>query len=173
MTKKTFDVLAKELSDALLTLRPLGGSECFSRHFVDGEEVYLADVKFFRGEIERLRSRLPAQGGQEPLLWCCHVRGPDDIYAAPDYVTALAWSDAMNEINWKANSRLNIGDPTSFQDCLIKAVPAPWPHSPEAHAKNLPESIRGFSDPSAHPSTERRGPRHPGAISPEPPENAQ
>lgn len=86
---------------------------------------------------------------RQPFLWCCHVRGPDDVYAAPDYMTALAWSDALNEINWRGASDLKIENPKSFEDCLIKAVPAPWPHTAEAHATNLPRSIADFSDPSA------------------------
>lgn len=81
------------------------------------------------------------------ILWCCHVRGPDDVYAAPDYITALAWSDAINELNWTARSGLDTKNPTSFEDCFLKAVPAPWPHSPWAHAEDLPRSIEGFSDP--------------------------
>jgi hypothetical protein len=81
------------------------------------------------------------------ILWCCHVRGPDDVYAAPDYETALMWSDVLNETNWKARSGLSVEDPKSFEDCLIKAVPAPWPHSAEAHAEDLPKSIAGFACP--------------------------
>jgi hypothetical protein len=81
------------------------------------------------------------------ILWCCHVRGPDDVYAAPDYETALMWSDVLNETNWKASSGLSVEDPKSFEDCLIKAVPAPWPHSAEAHAEDLPKSIAGFACP--------------------------
>jgi hypothetical protein len=89
-----------------------------------------------------------------PFLWCCHVRGPDDVYAAPDYVTALAWSDALNEINWRGASSLKIENPKSFEDCLIKAVPAPWPYSPELHAENLPKSIAGFTAPTDSPRNE-------------------
>lgn len=83
------------------------------------------------------------------ILWCCHVRGPDDVYAAPDYITALAWSDAINELNWTARSGICAKNPNSFEDCLLKAVPAPWPHSPEAHAEDLPRSVMGFSDPGS------------------------
>lgn len=85
------------------------------------------------------------------ILWCCHARGPDDVYAAPDYETALKWSDILNETNWwkPENPALAIKPPASFQDCLIKAVPAPWPHSPESHAEDLPKSIEGFRAPAS------------------------
>ena len=81
------------------------------------------------------------------ILWCCHARGPDDVYAAPDYETALRWSDVLNETNWRSGSGLKIPNPVSYADCLIKAVPAPWPHSPESHAEDLPKSIAGFRAP--------------------------
>lgn len=48
MSVKDWETAARKLSDALLTLRPLGGSECVSRHFIDGQEVYLADTDYFR-----------------------------------------------------------------------------------------------------------------------------
>lgn len=70
------------------------------------------------------------------ILWCCHVRGPDDIYAAPDYETALKWADATNALNWRGHT------PADYSDCLIKAVPAPYPGSAEEHASQLAESIR-------------------------------
>jgi hypothetical protein len=83
------------------------------------------------------------------ILWCCHVRGPDDIYAAPDYETALKWSDMINATNWRAeNPSVRIKDPTCFEDCLVKAVPALWPYSAEEHAKDLPKSIEGFRVPA-------------------------
>jgi hypothetical protein len=85
-----------------------------------------------------------------PLLWCCHVRGPDEVHAAPDYETALAWSDMLNAMNWRsANPAVRLKDPVSFEDCLIKAVPALWPHSRESHAEDLPKSIAGFAIPNA------------------------
>lgn len=88
----------------------------------------------------------------DKILWCCHVRGPDDLYAAPDYETALKWADMLNATNWRAeNPAVRIKDPTSFEDCLIKAVPALWPYSSESHAEDLPKSIAGFAVPTDHP----------------------
>lgn len=82
------------------------------------------------------------------FLWCCHVRGPDDVYAAPDYETALRWSDILNEMNWRSDKypkHPSFENPKSYEECLVKAAPAPWPHSPESHAEDLPKSIVGFT----------------------------
>lgn len=102
-------------------------------------------------EIERLRTGV-AQQPPSAFLWCCHVRGPDDVYAAPDYETALAWSDILNEMNWRSGAYpkpLGFQNPASYADCLVKATPAPWPYSAEAHAEDLPKSIAGFAPPSS------------------------
>lgn len=80
------------------------------------------------------------------ILWCCHVRGPDDVHAAPDYNTALKWSDTLNEINWKGPTGL---PPTSYDEFLIKAGPAIWPWSAASHAEDLPKSIAGFAQSNA------------------------
>lgn len=76
------------------------------------------------------------------ILWCCHVRGPDDVYAvyaAPDYETALRWADIINALNWHG------APPSSYEDCILKAAPAVWPWSAEAHAENVSKSIRDFT----------------------------
>lgn len=85
------------------------------------------------------------------ILWCCHVRGPDDVYAAPDYKTALAWADILNVMNWHHKDYpkpAGFKNPESYDECLVKAVPAPWPHSPESHAEDLPKSIADFAMPA-------------------------
>lgn len=64
----------------------------------------------------------------EDILWCCHVRGPDDVLAAPDYETALMWADRINEVG---------GDLARKMDILYSAVPAPWPHSKDSHQYDL------------------------------------
>lgn len=73
------------------------------------------------------------------ILWCCHVRVPDDVHAAPDYATALKWADLTNALDWRGQP------PVSFEDCLLKAVPALWPWTAEAHAEDLPKSVRDFT----------------------------
>ena len=80
---------------------------------------------------------------QPDILWCCHVRGPDDVYASPDYETALAWADMMNSLNWECRTDA----PPSWYECLIKAAPAVWMWSKEEHESELPKSLRQFSRP--------------------------
>lgn len=46
--------IAKELSDTLLTIAPLGGSECFRR---TGDD-YFADPKYFRVRIQHEKQAL-------------------------------------------------------------------------------------------------------------------
>lgn len=50
--------IAKELSDTLLSLRPLGGSELLTRHGKGDSETYLADAKHFRLVIANTRNEL-------------------------------------------------------------------------------------------------------------------
>lgn len=85
--------------------------------------------------------------GAIEILWCCHARGPDDVHAAPDYETALAWSDILNAVNWRGLNG-TVVPPASYDDCLIKAAPAIWPHSAELHAEDMPKSIAGFAIPA-------------------------
>lgn len=77
--------------------------------------------------------------GPASILWCCHVRASDDVFPAPDFATALKWADWYYE-------RFDVptikgGDPHMP---VLRAVPAPWPHSPELHAEHLAETIADF-----------------------------
>ena len=89
-------------------------------------------------ELARLYEAAPAsplpEGG---LLWMMHVRGPDDIYPAPDYETAVSWCDIANGFNGDSKSP------------LIRAVPAIWTGTSESHAAGLPEAIKGWTLPAA------------------------
>lgn len=81
------------------------------------------------------------------ILWCCHVRGPDDVHAAPDYETALAWADGIND-RFGPHTRKDENYP------ITRAAPAIWPWSAEAHAESLPKSIAEFAPRSpAHTET--------------------
>lgn len=83
----------------------------------------------------------PSPGGDDAsrkLLWMMHVRGPDDIYPAPDYETAVSWCDYVNDLLAKA-----------APDVMTKAVPAIWTGTPEAHAADLPKAIEGWTLPAA------------------------
>lgn len=79
----------------------------------------------------------PLPGGGD-ILWMMHVRGPDDIYPAPDYETAVAWCDYVNDVLAKA-----------VPEVMTKAVPAIWTLSPQEHAAYLPEAIKGWTLPAA------------------------
>ncbi|MGB7022334.1 MAG: hypothetical protein WBD73_00915 [Candidatus Acidiferrales bacterium] len=86
--------------------------------------------------VEDIRRAIEA--AKAPILWCCHVRGPDDVHASPDYETALAWSDLIND-RFGPHTRTDENYP------ITRAAPAIWPWSPEAHAESLPKSIAEFT----------------------------
>jgi hypothetical protein len=67
-------------------------------------------------------------------LWCCHVRGPDDVHPAPDYETALTWSDWIND-RFGPHTREDENYP------IMRAAPAIWPWSAARHAAALPAAI--------------------------------
>jgi len=67
-------------------------------------------------------------------LWCVHILGPDDVLAAPSHEAA---SIHARELNKSLHSRLQAPN-----DILCFAYPAPWPHSPEAHAEALKDWLK-------------------------------
>lgn len=79
----------------------------------------------------------PLPGGGN-ILWMMHVRGPDDIYPAPDYETAVAWCDYVNDVLAKR-----------LPDVMMKAVPAVYPRTREQHAAGLPDAMKGWTLPAA------------------------
>jgi hypothetical protein len=54
--------IAKGLSDVLLTIRPLAGSEAFCRYGSGDSEMYLADPVYFRAAIEALKASARRHG---------------------------------------------------------------------------------------------------------------
>lgn len=71
-------------------------------------------------------------------LWCCAVRGPDDVHPAPDYETALAWCDLIND-----QCGPHIPKDDNFP--IIRAAPAIWPWSAKAHADGIEKAIAEFA----------------------------
>lgn len=72
-------------------------------------------------------------------LWCMHILGPNEVHAAPDFWTALAWASELSAAiagraikeNWAADDNyLN-----------TQAVAARWPWSAEEHAKCLTKEL--------------------------------
>lgn len=97
------------------------------------------------GEVELARINQPAiitkirakqaskpTGSALPIaakLWCCHVRGPDDLIP---YASELDAHRAANEINKKFG-----GPQDSEFTPIISAVVTEWPYSAEDHASDL------------------------------------
>ena len=75
--------------------------------------------------LEALRTAPAPQDAE--LLWCAHVRGPDDVHAVGSYDEAVKLSDEINGVASKLKDL----------DVLCIAMPAIWPWSREAHAKDL------------------------------------
>jgi len=80
----------------------------------------------------------PADGG----LWCFHLPGPDDVYAAPSFVDAQVLVTAWNAyVERESVIKLTPGP-------KVAAVVASWPHSAESHALDVTQwgdVVRGFS----------------------------
>lgn len=68
----------------------------------------------------------------EAVLWCLHVRGPDDVHPAPSRAAAEYAAEKLNRF---MADRGFLAD----QDggLLVNAVAAPWPHSAESHAASV------------------------------------
>jgi len=73
-----------------------------------------------------------AEYRRPPMLWCCHIRGPDDVIACDGYETALKMSDELNIVAERINAQW-----PEDQRVRYSAVPAPWPWTAESHAESL------------------------------------
>ncbi|WP_341893791.1 hypothetical protein [Ferrovibrio terrae] len=81
--------------------------------------------------VVTLRESAPAEAKAaflREILWCCHVRGPDDVMACDDKEHAERVAGALSK-QFKALS--------GKMDVMFDPVAAPWPHSAEAHAGDL------------------------------------
>lgn len=78
-----------------------------------------------------------------PSLWCCHVIGPDDVHAAPDYETALRWAVMLNRV--MASIEPSPLDDPNMPLCVAQVEP--WAGDSASHAAALPASIAGFARP--------------------------
>jgi len=61
-------------------------------------------------------------------LWCVHVLGPDDMYAAPSHADAVQKANQLNA-DFQSDFR--------FADILCFAYAAPWPHSKAEHERRV------------------------------------
>lgn len=66
---------------------------------------------------------------KQPLLWCAHIRGPDDVVPCADYDSALELCDyLLHKFDRGAHHHKDDNWP------YMSAVPALWPWSSEDHA---------------------------------------
>ncbi len=84
----------------------------------------------YRPDTDLVNSTLAAAIAQ---LWCCHVYGPDDVLAAPDFATAQTWAKFITD--WWGRKEKAADDPN------IRAVVEVWPGDAQSHADALPLSI--------------------------------
>lgn len=87
------------------------------------------DWEFEGDTAEEAEQALKAETDRRAaMLWCCHVRGPDDVMACDDKAHAERVAAAL----------IKQFKPMSDQtDVMFDPVAAPWPHSTEAHARDL------------------------------------
>ncbi len=72
-------------------------------------------------------------------LWCMHIEGPDDVHAAPDFWTALAWAAELNACIAKRAAQQNWVADDNYP--LTQAVVAPWPYDHATFALSLNEEM--------------------------------
>lgn len=89
------------------------------------------------------------------MAWCVHVRGPDDVVPVPDYETAIALCDAVNEQHRKIVEK----DPSDNWP-RVSAVPAPWPYGAASYAES---AARGNLDYGVPPFAVENRAAHPPA----------
>ena len=84
-------------------------------------------------------------------LWCNHIRGPDDIFAAPDKATAdaraaehNAWLDRKF---WDGEMEFG-GNWPERESCTMQVIE--WPHDAASHAKDLTENVFAKSAMEEH-----------------------
>lgn len=82
----------------------------------------------------------------EQQLWCVHILGPDDLYAAPSEAEARR-AVAYMESHW------NKIEPDAEVNRMVRFEAIPWPHAPESHAKDVGRfySEIGLSPPETGP----------------------
>lgn len=79
-------------------------------------------------------------------LWCMHIAGPDDVHAAPDFWTAVAWSAELNAVLAKKALAEKWGDDEDMPPTQASAQP--WPWSADLHAKSLAEELASRGAPA-------------------------
>ena len=109
---------------------PLRKATPYERRRID--EAVTAALAVVQPELDRLRAE-NARLREVQLLWCCHVRGPDEVHAARDYDHARKMADDMT-LSLMAHRQKN---PPHEYDPIITFAPMLWPWSAAAHAEDL------------------------------------
>ncbi|MFG1388782.1 hypothetical protein [Xanthobacter versatilis] len=71
------------------------------------------------------------------ILWCAHVRGPDDVVACADYEAAVKFCDKINAV----------AKTVAHLDVMCIAYPAVWPWDASSHADGLARN-NGYRAPA-------------------------
>lgn len=90
-----------------------------------------------------------SEGGVNAMkarLWCVHIIGPDDVCAAPDFDTAEKWAVDHNRMMREFEAATGMAEGPHWPE--TRSVVALWPWSQDAHAEDLPRSIRDFTETS-------------------------
>lgn len=64
---------------------------------------------------------------RKPQLWCLHLRGPDEVFAAPSKAAAEEAADYVTRVL------------DTHPEIRLSPVVVPWPYSAESHADSLIE----------------------------------
>jgi len=80
--------------------------------------------------------------GEETMekLWCIHIPGPDDIYAAKDEADAKRMAGVHNDAVRKYLDQMFTKRPRDDNDMPDESLMASvieWPHDPQSHADDL------------------------------------
>jgi hypothetical protein len=79
--------------------------------------------------LEHLRDFLIRK---RPLLWCCHVRGPDELTPCESYESAREQADELNY--YFAPTKWH--KPGEFEP-IMRAAPMVWPYDAKSHAEDM------------------------------------
>lgn len=102
-------------------------------------------LAFAQDVAAALAARQPVQ----PVLWCMHILGPDDVYPAPTKEHAELAAKALNAFHAARSSN-------SIYEPKMEAVVAPWPHSAESHAADVAKFIPEWIIPASQLRTETK-----------------
>lgn len=149
------ETLESRVRDLEAGLRPFAEfapeAEGFVIRAANTGELPVMPTKHFRlADFRRARALLSVTAAErDGLLWCCHVRGPDDMVPTASYAEALDLADRLLQFDRRPDRH--------ECDPFASAVPALWPYGASAHAeemakRKLPNADYPLPAPSAPPA---------------------